>query len=107
MTTKTPTIPAPVHAGAGWLDIHHPGWDERIDPDSVLAWHPHDSILGQMYGTDDKAPLNIDERVHLGFEAAGPGLTPDEAKARRAEYEQLTEGWRALIEARRGGASHG
>lgn len=107
MTTRTPIIPAPVHAGAGWLDIHHgANWDKDIDPDSVLAWHPHDSVLGQLYGTDAVAPLNIDERVRYGFEAAGPGLTQAEAAERMAEYGRLTAGWRALIEARRE-ASHG
>lgn len=102
MTTETTTIPAAVHAGAGWLDIHHDGWDADLDPDDVIAWHPHDSILGRLYGYDGAAPLTIDERVRLGFMAAGPGLTEDEAKARMAEWEQLTAGWRALIEARRG-----
>ena len=101
MTTKTPTIPAPVHAGAGWLDTVNDGWDARIDVDNLIAWHPYFSVPGQVYGYDGNAPLTVEERIRYGFEPGCPGVTYEQAKQRMAAYETLTAGWRALIEARR------
>ncbi|MFF0821192.1 hypothetical protein ACFYUR_12475 [Micromonospora haikouensis] len=103
MTNTTTTPAAAVTAGAAWLDTHRPGWDRSVNPDAIEAWHPHNSVLGQVYGYDGAAPLTEQQRVDFGFVIPNERPTGSwaEADARLAAYEPLSVAWTELVESRR------
>nr|MDT0658055.1 hypothetical protein [Micromonospora sp. DSM 115978] len=89
-----PTISARVKAGAAWLDQHRPGWLDRIDLITLDIGDPECCVIGQL--DDDWTGLSDPEfAAACGLLVPGSWSWPD-IKA-RAEYERLTEGWKAYV----------
>ena len=91
-----------VSAGIDFLDGRVPGWDERIDLDTLKIEHCTRCVLGQLFGDFgdglDQLDLYHDKDVRLGF-AREPGESI-------FVYRDLTAAWTAAIRARRE-VSHG
>jgi hypothetical protein len=103
------TIAERVARGAAYLDEREPGWDERIDLETLDLYAPCRCVLGQL-ATD----LNRwgDVRARFGLRAAwmtdsrptadALGFNvPDGEQQIHRQYLNLTAAWRELIEARR------
>jgi hypothetical protein len=86
--------------GAAWLDQDEPGWDARIDLDSLDLSSDCHCILGQLddFFQDgmDARGLSLVRASRLGFTAEWDGAVGIEA-----EWAALTTAWRDLITARR------
>lgn len=88
-----------VAAGAAYLDDTNPGWWRRINLDRLDLSSTCRCILGQLDGD------YLDAVEHRGLAYQGP--TPEELGflAPVHEAHALTDTWRELITARRGGAA--
>lgn len=97
----TTTIAERVAAGAAWLDEHRPGWDQRIDLETLDLGDPCHCVLGQEYGNYGDSPEEIRwERRPAGEDVwVAPLFGFHEWNERN--YDVLTAEWRRLIEERR------
>lgn len=92
---------SPVELGAELLDHVAPGWwqDGKVDLNILDLGHYYHCILGQLFGGYDEGRDRLAEylgqwnrfcSLHFGFSVDGP-----------ADYDDLTEDWRNLINDRR------
>lgn len=104
------TVAERVAAGAAFLDEHDPGWDQRIDLDSLDLDHTCKCILGQAFADEtewhnrcyDSGYDYAVNRFDLLRGGADFGFdTSDDYEP----YGPLAAGWKRLITARRE-ASH-
>jgi len=92
-----------VERGAALLDELIPGWEDRIDVDTLDLASPYNCVLGQLHarpnGTEAErwrrysrglARLGLDAGSRFGFNVWG-----------RGRYGRLTAAWRESIAARR------
>jgi hypothetical protein len=90
-----------VAAGARWLDLHRPGWADRIDLDELDLSDPCACVLGQEYGSYAEAPEELwvedDTCAKSGFNAT----RVRDYERIEVEFSALTDAWRRLIEQRR------
>lgn len=91
------SIEARVMAGIEFLDEHEPGWDERVDTDTLDMSNKLDCVMGQLHGDWDEAVIfygwRIVTPVRLGFWAMGLDDT-------ETFYEEVTRLWVAEIDRR-------
>lgn len=87
-----------VERGAALLDEKVPGWEAKIDLDTLDLYVPCKCVLGQLFGRGDSAythglhMLNLfgfKEEIAHGFEARSTGT-----------YTSLTTRWRRVIRRR-------
>jgi hypothetical protein len=62
------TIKGRVANGARWLDENFPGWEERIDPKTLMIWSGYDCICGQLFA--DEAKKSRAKGVENGYDWA-------------------------------------
>lgn len=90
------TIRERVDAGAALLDREEPGWEDKIDLDTLKLHDPCRCVLGQVFGLYSTGArvldLNIDASSDHAFEVSEYG---------KDSYTGLTRAWKALIRARR------
>lgn len=80
--------------GARWLDIKHPGWEDRIDLDTLNMNYATKCVLGQIVGSNRAYYDHSNQfRIDYGFELE---FSFD------SEYDTLRDEWIAFIEKRRG-----
>ncbi|HZN72435.1 MAG TPA: hypothetical protein VFC00_12260 [Micromonosporaceae bacterium] len=93
------TIAARVAAGAAWLDLHEPGWANRIDTERLLMRSCKECVVGQIFGDFDRL-FGTDRVGAVVFGFSLPYGDPAHA------WDYLEAVWRDLILARRaeGGA---
>jgi hypothetical protein len=93
-----------VARGVAFLNARVPGWEERVDLNTLDIQHLEHCVLGQLFGdyVIGVEELGLKEEgdrldevsVHsLGFQASGDEGQPT--------YADLTEAWKAIIEERR------
>ena len=86
-------------AGARFLDERNPGWENRINTETLSIASGSNCALGQVYGSYSRgleATGTATQSASLGFAAfGGHGITVDE------EYRLLTEAWRKEVQDRR------
>ena len=95
------TIEERVQSGMGILDINFPGWEERIDLETLDLEDCELCVLGQQYGNFTEGYLRLglnwlNVAAESGFNAG------DEVPDLDAEYEDLTEEWFTQIRGRLG-----
>lgn len=112
---RTPTLPElarRVAAGARLLDRHQPGWDHRVDPDTLDAEDVGRCVLGQLFGgyeqgLDELAACRCDDVATYHRDpvawAAVHGFDLDVTEP-RAAFRELTSAWRAELARHLGGA---
>jgi hypothetical protein len=99
------TIAERVAAGAAFLDEHDPGWQERIDLDTLYIGSCERCILGQLhedyaFGASWVYRTDYTADTHgLGFMFRGA------FSHKHGDAEDLTDEWKRVIRERRGGAS--
>jgi hypothetical protein len=87
------TLSERVAAGAALLDEKRPGWEMEIDCARLNIASRRDCMCGQLYG---EYATGV---VKLGVEPAEYGFLT--LKLQPETFEELTEGWRETIAARR------
>lgn len=113
MTTPTnaPNFATAIACGMAWLDEHHPGWEEKIDLETLNLGGLCDCVLGQLekgYATamrriardvlgqsESKTPVwwsNLDKQAAWS-NAHGFCMTLGNTR----QYEQLTAAWKTAI----------
>jgi hypothetical protein len=98
MTTMTERV----EAGAAWLDVHEPGWLEKIDLDTLFLGSACDCILGQLAtGTVPFGGEWRDIARSAGIESFSEDYDLGFNTEEWDDYEGLTLEWTALIKARR------
>lgn len=81
--------------GAEWLDDFRPGWASEIDVAALDIKSDRLCVLGQLYGSFELAPVELDDTVvHHGF--APVGYNSDWY----GDAKELTAAWRDLVAAR-------
>ena len=80
-----------IERGAAFLDEHFPGWEDKIDPETLNLEDGCNCILGQVYGAyfkgAEKLGLeNIGDRARLGFTLDGGN-----------HFNALTRDWLAYL----------
>jgi len=86
-----------VQAGMDVLDKKVPGWECRIDPDTLDLASCQRCILGQIYGdyVDGRRTLELTDTVHHGFT-----LSALVGGQRKREWEFLTKTWLRVLRKR-------
>jgi len=89
-----------VERGCAILDAATPGWQDRIDLETLDLSDPCQCILGQLYRTFGMGAIMLKlswrETEEAGF--AVNVITPTANTADTAErYRQLTDTWRAVL----------
>ena len=89
-------LPKNVERGAELLDREKPGWERKIDVETLDLSSCSECILGQAFRVNQhpayRRALDI-----LGVESSRYGFTPWGRQA----WSNLTAAWRELIESRR------
>lgn len=98
-----------VAAGADWLDVNAPGWEERIYLPAFNIKNVYDCVLGQVFareadydntsgfdyvvdGNNDNIFLTAEKAIELGFDMHPRGGVN--------EYAQLQAEWTRVISSR-------
>lgn len=81
-----------VKRGIRWLNNHHPGWLQKIDPESIDIASNADCIIGQLFGSYMLYSLKAGKNKKTFFETHG--FTPSLFRS----SEQLTYAWKTAIE---------
>ena len=93
--------PEQVKAGANWLDQVHPGWDEKVNLETLDINSCKDCVIGQLLGNycgNSKLHVTVIESgSQLGF--CTPSIEADDEDGEAMTALTLT--WKELIEARR------
>jgi hypothetical protein len=100
---QNPAMVEAVRSGIALLNQARPGWQQRVDWDHLNMASPFNSILGQLFGTDDTGYYALEQHLadeldvpmeaveikpnQLGFSLSGP-YTPN--------YHALTDLWKQL-----------
>ena len=92
------TIAARVARGAALLDERIPGWDQRIDLDTLDIDSCQNCVLSQLFGSPQNA---FDFNPYYGFDIEDYNPRSRLSSIRRAQ--RLTAQWRRVIGARRAG----
>lgn len=97
--------------GAELLDEVRPGWEDRVNPDSLNMYNTSWCVLGQLEGDYDFAvhtllKLSYQASWVHGFHIPLSEVPPSPPGGATTEsmtevYRPLTEAWRALIAERR------
>jgi hypothetical protein len=93
------TIKERVKAGAALLDREEPGWEQRINLETLNLEESCCCVLGQLfqgYSTGvARLDLDLEAEFSLGFYRFDP------ASDREYSWDSLTRAWKALIRERR------
>lgn len=89
-------VRARVAAGAAFLDVLKPGWDDKIDLAKLDVRDFDNCVLGQLVGGYSSAAVGLEWRQ---ASALGFAYDPDNDEITEA---LLTRRWRKVIEGRRG-----
>lgn len=84
-----------VKRGIRWLNNHHPGWLQKIDPESIDIASNADCIIGQLFGSYMLYSLKAGKNKKTFFETHG--FTP----SLFISSEQLTYAWKTAIKSMR------
>lgn len=88
-----------VARGAQLLDRRHPGWRKKIDPRKLKFPSTERCVLGLLYGSFAEGLEELRVRPHeYGFVAISGWR--EGRNAIIADYEQLTELWKAQVPSR-------
>jgi hypothetical protein len=85
-----------VRRGARLLDREAPGWERKIDLDTLDLEHTCNCVVGQVYGDYDEGIEQLDGDAESHPERYGFDIDP----AADYEYESLTERWRGFLKRR-------
>lgn len=80
-----------VARGAAWLDANHPGWEARINLDTLACLSPLHCVMTQVTG---------DQHAWHQFGPVSSGASAEMGFA----YPQDTAVWRGILQSRRGAA---
>jgi hypothetical protein len=109
----TASVQERVAAGAAALDKINPGWESKVNPDTLNVSRADACVLGQVYGFYFEAPYALtDHGPAYGFydnvslRSLDLQYMGGEARQRLgaevdAEYKALTAAWKDLLAARR------
>lgn len=90
---------AQIAAGMALLDEHAPGWETRIDVETLDLWSTCNCILGQEFGRFEHGLclliLDGPAATRYGFD-----VDPRASDALHIGYRTLTSEWRRAIRAR-------
>jgi hypothetical protein len=103
------TVAARVARGAALLDRQIPGWERRIDLETLHLQSPCLCVLGQLHpGQEfantayscglDRLALTTTQGYYHGFDAGCPSVDAEDG-----DYDALTAEWHQVITERRGG----
>lgn len=84
--------------GAKWLDTQLPAWWQAVNINRLDIFDDCRCVLGQLYGSCDRAPLDFEEYADLGFNLDVGDL--DWTTRWSRYYELLRQAWVAEIEDR-------
>lgn len=84
-----------VKRGIHWLNNHHPGWLQKIDPESVDIASNADCIIGQLFGSYMLYSLKAGKDKKTFFETHGF------TASLFVSSEQLTCAWKTAIKSMR------
>tara|TARA_R110000751_G_scaffold30178_2_gene77382 strand:+ start:1592 stop:1936 length:345 start_codon:yes stop_codon:yes gene_type:complete len=99
-------LPANVTAGMGWLDRVMPGWETKVDLDTLNIDSCKDCVLGQLLG-NYFGSSDLHEEAHSYDQEFGFCTYSEEYLAKNDIFdtdsimEQLTLTWKRMIEERR------
>jgi hypothetical protein len=99
------TIAERVAKGAALLDREEPGWEQRIDLETLALDDPCKCILGQLFSqTDDEKGAYFVGLDTFGITGNGDYLGFG-ATSRQRGWSRLDQAWKALIRERRSQAA--
>lgn len=94
---SAPTVTERVAAGVALLDREQPGWDSKVNLDTLNIASSWNCVLGQLYGDELTGGKALDLKwvvaVRCGFDRHSGEL--------RVVFDELTDEWKRVISERR------